>query len=116
MCLSKSEQQVIKQSIYVLDKHAKIVLFGSRADDKAREIFGKEVRVVLFGSRVDKKARGGDIDLYIMVTDKNDLFNKELRFLASAKRQIGSQKIDVIYNKDKKRIVAREALRKGIEL
>jgi hypothetical protein len=59
---------------------------------------------------------GGDIDLYIMVTDKNDLFNKELRFLAEVKRQIGSQKIDVIFNKDKKRIVECEALKKGIEL
>ena len=87
MCLSKSEQQVIKQSIYVLDKHAKIVLFGSRADDKAREIFGKEVRVVLFGSRVNKKARGGDTDLYIMDTDRNGLFGKELKFLIDVKRQ-----------------------------
>ena len=58
MRLSESEYQVIKQGIYFLDKHAKIVLFGSRAYDKAR---------------------GGDIDLYIMVVDKNDLFNKELR-------------------------------------
>ena len=37
MRLSEPEQQVIKQSIYVSDKHAEIVLFGSRADDKARE-------------------------------------------------------------------------------
>lgn len=84
--------------------------------EKAKEIFGKDVKVVLFGSRVNEKAKGGDIDLYIMVTDKNDLFNKELRFLAEVKRQIGSQKIDVIFNKDKKRIVEREALKKGIAL
>ena len=84
--------------------------------EKAKEIFGKDVRVILFGSRVNEKARGGDIDLYIMVTDKNDLFNKELRFLAAVKKQIGSQKIDVIFNKDKKRIVEREALKKGIAL
>ena len=45
MRLSESEQQVIKQSIYVLDKQAKIVLFGSRANDEAR---------------------GGDIDLLIV--------------------------------------------------
>jgi len=51
-----------------------------------------------------------------MVTDKNDLFNKKLRFLAEVKRQIGSQKPDVIFNKDKKRMVEREALKKGIEL
>ena len=84
--------------------------------EKAKEIFGKDVRVVLFGSRVNEKARGGDIDLYIMVTDKNDLFNKKLRFLADVKRKIGSQKIDVIFNKDKKRIVEHEALKKGITL
>ncbi len=69
--------------------------------EKAKEIFGKDARVILFGSRVNEKAKGGDIDLYIMVTDKNDLFNKELKFLADVKRKIGSQKIDVIFNKDK---------------
>lgn len=84
--------------------------------EKAKEVFGNDVRVVLFGSRVNEKARGGDIDLYIMVTDKNDLFNKELRFLVGVKRQIGNQKIDVIFNKDKKRIVEREALKKGVTL
>jgi len=45
MRLSGPEQQVIKQIICVFDKQAKIVLFGSRANDKAR---------------------GGDIDLLII--------------------------------------------------
>ena len=54
--------------------------------EKAREIFGRDVRVVLFGSRVNKKARGGDTDLYIMDTDRNGLFGKELKFLVDVKR------------------------------
>ncbi len=50
--------------------------------EKALQIFGNDVSVILFGSRVDEKERGGDIDLYIQITDKNDLFDKELKFLA----------------------------------
>lgn len=84
--------------------------------EKAREIFGNDVRVILFGSRVDEDERGGDIDLYIKVTDKNDLFYKELKFLADVKRQIGEQSIDVVFNKNKKRVVESEALKKGVEL
>ncbi|MGR3317913.1 MAG: nucleotidyltransferase domain-containing protein [Candidatus Anammoxibacter sp.] len=84
--------------------------------EKALEVFGKDVKVVLFGSRVEKDEKGGDIDLYIKVTDKNDLLDKEIKFLADVKRQIGDQKIDVIFNKDAKRLVECEALKKGIEL
>ena len=84
--------------------------------EKAREIFGQDVRVILFGSRVENDRKGGDIDLYIKVTNKEDLFNKELTFLANVKKEIGDQKIDVVFNKNKKRIVECEALRKGVEL
>ncbi len=84
--------------------------------EKAREIFGEGVKVILFGSRVDENARGGDIDLYIIAVDNNDLFDKELKFLAGVKMEIGDQKIDVIFNKDNKRLVEREALSKGVEL
>ncbi len=36
MRLSDSEQQVIKQSVSDFDKHADVVLFGSRTIDTAR--------------------------------------------------------------------------------
>jgi len=84
--------------------------------EKALEIFGNDVSVILFGSRVDEKERGGDIDLYIKVTDKNDLFNKELNFLADIKKQIGEQRIDVVFNKNEERLIECEALEKGVEL
>jgi len=84
--------------------------------EKGRKIFGNDVRVFLFGSRIEENERGGDIDLYIMVTDKKDLFNKELKFLTEVKREIGDQKIDVIFSKDKRRLIEREALEKGVEL
>lgn len=84
--------------------------------EKARAVFGQDVRVVLFGSRVKKDARGGDIDLYVKVTDKDCLLDKEMKFLADVKKQIGDQKIDVVFNKNERRLVECEALEKGVEL
>ena len=51
--------------------------------------------IYLFGSRVRDNLRGGDIDLYLVVKDKKDLFKKKIKFLAKLKRKIGEQKIDI---------------------
>jgi predicted nucleotidyltransferase len=47
-----------------------------------REIFGQNTQIYLFGSRTDDAKRGGDIDLYLEVVDKNDplLFDKKYNF------------------------------------
>ncbi len=66
----------------------------------ARSIFGDDVKVVLFGSRVDDKARGGDIDLLIDSSHQDRMnFENKIEFLTNLKLSIGDQKIDVIYNK-----------------
>jgi len=76
----------------------------------------KNGEIYLFGSRVDDNKRGGDIDLYLNVTDHENLFKKKIQFLAKIKKELGEQKIDIVFNKDKTRLIEREALKWGIKL
>ncbi len=64
----------------------------------ASEVFGADAEVRLFGSRTDDDKRGGDIDLYITVSERDAerLVRAELSFLARLKRCIGDQKIDLL--------------------
>jgi len=73
MRLSESERQVIKQSIYGLDKQAKVVLFGPRANDEAR---------------------GGDIDLLIISDNIERHHLGQIRWQLWEK--LGEQKIDLV--------------------
>jgi predicted nucleotidyltransferase len=68
-------------------------------------IFGDNAQVFLFGSRVFDNKKGGDIDLYIVADNHDNLFEKKLLFLARLKRQLGEQKIDVVFNEDANRCV-----------
>lgn len=79
------------------------------------EVFG-DGKVYLFGSRVDDSKRGGDIDLYLALSEHGDLFEKKIRFLSKIKRRLGEQKIDVIFNQDENRLIEQEAIRSGVEL
>jgi predicted nucleotidyltransferase len=80
-----------------------------------REIF-LDGEVYLFGSRVDDSKRGGDIDLYLTPLDHSNLFQKKIKFLASIKRELGDQKIDIVFNLDRNRLIEKEALEWGIKL
>ena len=80
-----------------------------------QEVFG-EGEIYLFGSRVDDSKKGGDIDLYLVVKDKSDLFRKKLQFLAKIKKELGEQKIDVVFNIDENRLIEQEARKWGIKL
>lgn len=70
----------------------------------------------LFGSRVDDTKRGGDIDLYLKLEDKTNLFKKKIKFLSSIKRELGEQKIDIVFNEDDTRLIEKEAIKWGIKL
>jgi len=72
--------------------------------------------VYLFGSRIDDDKKGGDIDLYLIINNKINLFRKKLKFLAKIKRVLGEQKIDVIFNIDDNRLIEKEAIKWGIKL
>jgi len=75
-----------------------------------------EGTIYLFGSRVDDTKKGGDIDLFIEVEDKSDLFEKKIKFLSKLKRKIENQKIDVIFNEDRTRLIEKEARKWAVPL
>ncbi|MEA3352456.1 MAG: nucleotidyltransferase domain-containing protein [Campylobacterota bacterium] len=83
--------------------------------EKFTELFG-EGEIYLFGSRVDDSKKGGDIDLYLKVEDHSNLFEKKIKFLSRVKRELGEQKIDIVFNEDKNRLIEQEALKWGIKL
>ena len=79
-------------------------------------LFFQKGDIFLFGSRVDESKKGGDIDLYLVVDDHRDLFEKKIKFLSRIKRELGDQKIDVVFNRDENRLIEQEARRWGIKL
>jgi len=78
--------------------------------------FFKEGEIYLFGSRVDDSKKGGDIDLYLVLKEHDNLFEKKLKFLSRVKRELGDQKIDIVFNTDETRLIEKEAIRWGIKL
>ena len=80
-----------------------------------RDVYS-EGELYLFGSRVDESKKGGDIDLYISVKDKDNLVYKKIHFLAKLKRKIGEQKIDVVYDIGKERVIDKIVKNEGILL
>jgi len=73
-------------------------------------------QIYLFGSRVDDEQKGGDIDLYIDTSDTKNLIRKKLDFLVKLKKEIGNQKIDVVFDKGLDRVIDKVARKEGILL
>lgn len=78
------------------------------------EFFDGEI--YLFGSRVDDTKKGGDIDLYLVVNNHDNLFQRKIKFLSRIKRELGEQKIDVVFNTDPDRLIEKEAKKWGVQL
>ena len=97
------------KSVRLSDHYIKII------KSKFKEFFNNG-EIYLFGSRVDKRKKGGDIDLYIVVDDQTNLFEKKLKFLSRVKRVLGEQKIDIVFNIDKNRPIEQEAIKWGVKL
>jgi predicted nucleotidyltransferase len=79
------------------------------------EVF-KEGEIYLFGSRVDDTKRGGDIDLYLVVPNLKGLAIKRVEFLVALKRDIGEQKIDVVFDRGQNRAIDQIAKEQGVRL
>jgi len=78
--------------------------------------FFSEGEIYLFGSRVDDSKKGGDIDLYLKPRNHSNLFEKKIKFLARIKRELGEQKIDVVFDTNNNRLIEKEAMQWGIKL
>lgn len=72
--------------------------------------------IFLFGSRIDDSKRGGDIDLFLEVDNKDNLFEKKIKFLAQIKKSLGEQKIDVVFNENSNRLIEIEANKCKVQL
>jgi predicted nucleotidyltransferase len=77
MRLSEKEISAIKNNILNFDQDAKIYLFGSRTNDKAK---------------------GGDIDV-LVISDKIG-FNEKLKIRTGIFKEIEEQKLDLVVKKD----------------
>ena len=79
--------------------------------------FYVDANVCLFGSRVDDLKVGGDIDLYITINTQPHFLDKP-RILAALKKNLGEQKIDLIFSYPTKikTLIDEEASSKGILL
>ncbi len=78
--------------------------------------FFQNGEIYLFGSRVNDNKKGGDIDLYLVLKEHTNLFEKKIKFLSRIKRELGEQKIDIVFNTDSSRLIEKEAQRWGVRL
>jgi len=88
--------------------------------DSFREQFPDAARIVLFGSRADDSKRGGDIDILVVsALPYEDAFRASLRAISVVQIALGEErKIDVVVTPGTgdDRLVVAEALRTGIDL
>lgn len=74
----------------------------------------KKGMVYLFGSRTDDSKKGGDIDLYIILQDKENVSEKKIDFLVKLKQKIGEQKIDIVISDGDNRAIDVIAKKEGV--
>ncbi len=93
----------------------KLRLAGSEVKlikEMTKEVFGP-CRIFIFGSRLREK-RGGDIDIFVIPENRENLFAKRVKLAAKLENLLGKP-VDVIVSYDFNREIEREAI-KGIEI
>ncbi len=56
--------------------------------------FDKNDKIYLFGSRMDDSKKGGDIDLFIDLKNKEqEYYDKKQKFIAELQEHLGEQKL-----------------------
>ena len=93
MRLSKEEVEIIKRVV--------------------KQNFG-EAKVYLFGSRLNENKRGGDIDLFIISSNNQNLLEKKIKTISKLERVL-YKPVDIVVHKNYDKAIEQEAL-KGIEL
>ena len=81
--------------------------------EKVETIFGETV-IYLFGSRVDDNKRGGDIDLYLIPRNSENIFKKKIK-IKILLEDLLFKPVDIVVAKDKNRLIEQEAI-KGVIL
>ena len=76
--------------------------------------FNETSKIYLFGSRTNDVKKGGDIDLFIEY-EGNDKHDKKNKFLIDLEIVLGEQKIDIVFSKDRNRLIEIES-RNGVEM
>jgi predicted nucleotidyltransferase len=75
---------------------------------QVKVIFGEAV-IYLFGSRVDDAKKGGDIDLYIIPENNDELFKKKMK-IKTMLEDILYKPVDIIVASNKNRLIEKEAI------
>ena len=81
--------------------------------EKVNTVFG-EASIYLFGSRMDDMKQGGDIDLFIVPKNREEIFRKKMK-IKTVLEDILYKPVDIVVAKNKNRLIEQEAY-KGLKL
>ncbi|WP_457560413.1 nucleotidyltransferase family protein [Caminibacter sp.] len=74
----------------------------------------KECEIYIFGSQLDNNKKGGDIDIFIIPKNRENLFRKKAMAKFFLEEEL-LRKIDIVIHSDFNREIEKEALR-GIKI
>jgi len=77
------------------------------------KIFGK-CDIYIFGSRMDLNKKGGDVDIFVIPQNYEDLYEKRIKAKINLKDAL-FRNIDIVIHKDFNNLIEKEAL-KGIKI
>ncbi len=78
--------------------------------------FGSDAQIFLFGSRADDSKRGGDVDLYVVPAQRDDLYMKRVTCLGQLERALLYPVDLVVAEPTASRPIDRIALKTGVVL